>query len=374
MAAGKTQLEPPLMAAAWERLLHLESEVRELRRILLPEDASAEQARAGHSSIDLRSECSPGGAVSGRLGAGASAQLNETGIAVSTAADVHTWTGAAAGSDRCAAHWHVTFLGPFQLRCAGQDVPVCSSRRGWGILQFLLVSPGFAATRDTLIDAFWPEADPSAGAHNLQMAIHALRRALREYGPDGGNETVLFRDGQYVLNPALSVDLDIDRFRAASTRGRRLSSAGHHHAARRAYEEALAIYRGPFLAERGYDEWAEPHRQALQELRLSVLGWLSSLCAALGEWEQAVAACREVLAVDPYREDAIRQLLHGLGATGRLAEIERTYRAFRQHIWHDLQIEPAPETVSLYRRLTRPALGGATAGRTGAPRAIRAGS
>src|SRR5262245_42689379 len=102
------------------------------------------------------------------------------------------------------------------------------------------------------------------------MAIHALRRALRGCGPDGSDETILFRDGQYSLNPALSIDLDVDRFRAACERGRRAASAGRQEAARWAFEEALALYGGPFLHGSGLDEWAEPHRQALQDLRLDV--------------------------------------------------------------------------------------------------------
>ena len=110
----------------------------------------------------------------------------------------------------------------------------------------------------------------------------------------------------------------------------------------------MALYGGPFLYENSYDEWAEPHRVALQDLRLGVLGWLSSAYAAQADWEQAAACCREILAADPYREDAVRQLLHCLAATGRLAEVERTYRACRERIWHDLQVEPAPETIHLY--------------------------
>src|SRR5204863_1664853 len=92
---------------------------------------------------------------------------------------------------------------------------------------------------------------------------------------------------------------------------------------------------------------------ALQDLRLGALSWLSETYAERAEWEHATALCREILGTDPYREDAIRQLLHCLAATGRLAEVERTYRACRERIWQDLQVEPAPETVRLYHQVTR---------------------
>jgi DNA-binding SARP family transcriptional activator len=318
MSAGDASPSPRRMEEAWERLLGLERQVRELRQMLL---AGAWDDDHGVIASEIEAAPTPFSARSARL-----------------------------------VDWQVTCLGPFRLRCGGRLPAPCSSRRGWGILQYLLVRPGYAATRDVLIETFWPGGDPAAGAHSLQMAVHALRRALRGCGPGGSDEAILYRDGQYRLNPALTVDMDVDRFRAACERGRRLAAAAQVDAARRVFEDVLALYGGPFLFESGHDEWAEPQRAALQELRLGVLGWLSGAHAARAEWEQAAACCREILAADPYREDAIRQLLHCLAETGRLAEVERTYRVCRERLWQDLQVEPAPETTHLYHQLTRASL------------------
>jgi DNA-binding SARP family transcriptional activator len=327
MSACDASPGPRRMEEAWERLLCLEHEVRELRRMLLAGESRADPcldplATAPEIADEIPAKIAP-------------TLLNPRAVVLAQPA-----------------YWQATCLGPFQLRCGGQAPSSCSSRRGWGILQFLLVRPGRVATRDTLIEVFWPGIEPSSGAHSLQMAVHALRRALRGCGPDGGDETVLFRNGHYGLNPTLSIDLDVDRFRKACGRGRRLAAAGQFEPACRAFEAALALYGGPFLRDTCPDEWAEPHRATLEELRLSVLGWLSSAYAAQAEWEQATACCGEILAADPYREDAIRQLLHCLAAMGRLAEVERTYRACRERLWQDLQVEPAPETIRLYRQLT----------------------
>lgn len=312
----------PKVEEAWERLLELENQVRELRQMLLSrqDDAPSPDEIEIVQPVYLRPSSSP----------------------------------AAASAATPATPWRVTCLGLFRISLAGREAPSCSSRRGWGILQYLLTRPGYAAPRDVLIDTFWPDAEPGAGAHNLQMAVHALRRALRGYGPHGSNDVVLYRDGQYLLNPALDIEVDVQRFRAACGRGKHLAASGQPEAACRAFEEALRLYSGPFLDDAGYDAWAEPERLALEELRLGALGWLSDAYASRSEWDQAAARCREILAADPYREDAVRQLLRCLAASGRLAEMERTYRACREQIWQDLQVEPAPETVHLYRQLTRP--------------------
>ena len=221
MSASDASPRPRHMGEAWERLLGLERQVRELRQMLL-----ADVFDDDHGVTASEAEAAP------------------------TPLSTH--------STRLV-DWQVTCLGPFRLRCGGRLPAPCSSRRGWGILQFLLARPGHVASRDVLIETFWPGRNQPTGAHSLQMAIHALRRALRGCGPGGDDEAVLYRDGQYGLNPALAIDLDVDRFRAACERGRRLAAASQVDDAHRVFEEALALYGGPFLFESGYDEWAEPH-------------------------------------------------------------------------------------------------------------------
>ncbi len=249
-------------------------------------------------------------------------------------------------------HWEVTCLGAFRLRCAGREVAPCSSQRGWSILAYLLASPRYAAPADLLVEALWPQAAPAAGSHNLQMAVHTLRRALKGCGPDGSDDVILFRQGLYRLHPALSVHQDVDAFRAAFERGRRAGpDAGLNGEVLAAFEAARDWYGGPYLADLPHAEWAESRRVALQDVHLSVLGRLSVVYGQAGDWDLAAAACREVLAADPYREDAVRQLMRCHAATGRLLDVQRTYHLHRERLLQDLQVAPADETDWLARAL-----------------------
>jgi DNA-binding SARP family transcriptional activator len=209
-------------------------------------------------------------------------------------------------------HWEVTCLGGFRLRCASREVIPCGSRRGWSILRLLLASPRYAAPPELLVETLWPEAGPAAGLHNVQMAIHALRRALRGCGPAGSDEALLFRQGHYLLNPALTIDQDVEHLRRAYDRGQQAAAGGRADEARRAFEEAAAWYGGDYLADSPYEDWADGRRAALQELRLNILSRLSATYSLAGDWERAAGACQEILAADPYREDAVRQLWNHL--------------------------------------------------------------
>lgn len=247
-------------------------------------------------------------------------------------------------------YWEVTCLGSFHLNCAGRDLTLCKSRRGQSILKYLLASPGYAASSEMLIERFWPQVDPEAGGHSLQVAVHTLRRSLRGCGPNGGDETVLFGNNRYFLNPSLSIVQDVDRFRVAYERGQRAVNTGQQAEAKRAFEEARALYIGDYHAD-CYEDWASARRLALIDTRLALLSQLGHLYSQGKEWELAVSCYSEILVVDCYREDIYRLLMRCYAACGRQADIKRTYRTCLEHLRRDLRLAPAPETTMLYQQL-----------------------
>jgi two-component system, LytTR family, response regulator len=247
-------------------------------------------------------------------------------------------------------YWEVTCLGNFELRCAGCLIAPCKSRRGQSILKYLLSRPKYTASTAMLIECFWPEAASEASTHNLQMAIYALRRSLRGCGPMGSDDTVLFRNDHYLLNPALSIMQDVDSFRTAYECGQRAASIGQSVEAIRAFEEARARYSGDYLAE-PYEEWATVHRVALQDIRLNLLSQLGSLYTQAKEWERAVSCYGDMLAVDCYREDIYRQLMCCYAACGRPAEVKQAYLTCQEYLRRDLCLDLAPETAVLYQQL-----------------------
>jgi DNA-binding SARP family transcriptional activator len=299
-----------------ERLFRLEREMTELRQFLYVQILYREQPADGPNTL------------SGQV------DISRSGVSAA------------------AAYWEVTCFGRFRHRCADRDLLPCRSRRGQSILKYLLSRPRHAASTEQLIECFWPHMDSVVGAHNLQVAVHTLRRSLQGCGPDGSNETVLFCDDHYLLNPALSIMQDVDAFRDAYEQGQCATKAGKPIEAIQAFERARTYYRGDYLTD-PYEDWASSFRLALQDMQLTLLNQLGTFYGQSEKWELAASCYRQILAVDCYREDVSRQLMRCYAACGRTADVKQTYMACQEWLRRDLRLAPASQTRRLYQDLIR---------------------
>ena len=145
----------------------------------------------------------------------------------------------------------IRLLGGFAASVEAE--PVAESawrlRKGRELVKLLALAPGNRLHREQLIDALWPELGASAGANNLNQAVHAARRAL-------GAEAIQARDGLLELHAAVDVEL----FEQAAVSARASPKAA-------GYRAALALYGGELLPENRYDDFASGRREELTGLR-----------------------------------------------------------------------------------------------------------
>jgi DNA-binding SARP family transcriptional activator len=95
-----------------------------------------------------------------------------------------------------------------------------------------------------------------------------------------------------------------------------------------------------------YDDWIIMERERLQVLRLGALLALAERRHFAGRFQEAEAACRAALAIEPLRESAQRALITVLIAQGDRAEAMRSYHVHCL-LRAQLDVEPAPEIQAL---------------------------
>jgi DNA-binding SARP family transcriptional activator len=229
-------------------------------------------------------------------------------------------------------------LGPLEAR-GDEGLVELPGGKPRALLALLLLEGGRAVPVESLLVGLWEKVPPSA--HKvLQAHVSQLRKAL-------GAEAIETRPPGYLLRPG---SLDLSRFEALAESARSVEDP-----ARRAqlYREALALWRGPALAEFRREPFAVAATRRLAELRLEVIGRRVEAELALGEHERLVPELQVLVESEPLREQLRAQLMLALYRCGRQAEALACYREARRLLVEGLGIEPGPALQELERAILR---------------------
>jgi DNA-binding SARP family transcriptional activator/ABC-type branched-subunit amino acid transport system substrate-binding protein len=225
-------------------------------------------------------------------------------------------------------------LGPLEVSEAGREVAVGGGKQRV-VLALLLLHPNEVLSKDRLIDVLWGESPPPTAAKMLHNYVSQLRRALGGNGSPAALET---RGNGYLLRLDRG-ERDVDRFEELLSRGRALGTDDPR-AAADLLREALALWRGPPLADFTYEEFARVEIGRLEELRLSALEDRIDADLALGRHADLVAELRRLVGEHPLRERLRAQLMLALYRSGRRAEALEVYQDARRALLEERGLEP----------------------------------
>ncbi|MEJ3745428.1 BTAD domain-containing putative transcriptional regulator [Actinomycetes bacterium KLBMP 9797] len=253
-------------------------------------------------------------------------------------------------------------LGPLEAR--GDDGrPVRLAGKPRTVLALLLLHANQPVSTAVLTDALWPLKPPRAAAGALRTHVWEVRRTLRLTGltaaPPG-----------YRLEVAAS-DLDLLLFDRLTEAGRRAAARGDLAAAADAWEEALALWRGPPFDGIALGAVAESTVADLAERRFAVLEEWAEARLALGQHAGTLPALTAAATEQPLRERLHELAMLALYRSGRQAEALGVFRRLRDGLVAELGVEPGTSVQRTHRRILAadPELGSAV-DRRAAPRQL----
>lgn len=224
-----------------------------------------------------------------------------------------------------------------------------TTRRAHDILCFIASRRHRRASKDTIIDTFWGEADFDAVAKNFHPTVSHVRKALNSNQPLKQN-FLLYRDGDYLLNPDFAYSIDLEEFDRLVAEGDSARRAREQDRCVARYEAAIKLYRGEFM-HGCYDEWVEEQRSYYHEQYLHMLETLAVAALGQEEWPRALQLAQQILRDDPYREDIHCLVMRTQAAQGNRVAVKEQYETLRALLRKELGIEPASETQKVYRGL-----------------------
>ena len=239
-------------------------------------------------------------------------------------------------------------LGPVRL-CTGDGLMEVGGPRQVALFAFLVVHANRAVAADQLLDALWAEQMTAAAAKRVQVAIGRLRKALDE-GAGADEPPLRTVAGGYLLAVGEG-ELDADVFETRVEEGRDSLAAGQPGRAAEMLNDALALWRGPALAEVAYEEFAQPEIRRLEELRLTALEARFDAELQLGRHAAVVGELSALTVSHPMRERLVEQLMLALYRCGRQTEALDAYQRTRTRLAEELGLEPGPTLRTLQAQI-----------------------
>jgi peptide/nickel transport system substrate-binding protein len=238
-------------------------------------------------------------------------------------------------------------LGPLEVLDGDRAVALGGLQQR-ALLAILLLRPNEVISTDRLIDELWGEAPPPTARQTVQVYISQLRRAVTTNGATNG--AIETRAPGYLLHVAAG-QLDLDQFEELSASGRLALAAGDAAGAAAKLREALALWRGPPLADFAYEPFAQREIARLEEQRLACVEDRIEADLQLGRHADLVGELEALVSEHPLRERLRGQLMVALYGSGRQAEALERYSAGRRALADDLGIEPGAALKELQRRI-----------------------
>ena len=239
-------------------------------------------------------------------------------------------------------------LGPLEIRVGGTSVAVAGSKQR-AVLATLALEANRVVPIWEIVASVWGDRAPDGAEHSLQQHVSALRKLLEpERDPAAGPSVLLTQSPGYLLRLDA---LDADEFAHASDAGFAAFGAGRRPEALAAFEAALALWRGPALADVRDSDRLGAAATRLDEQRIAVVEACIDARLESGQAREVVPELEHLVDQHPFRERLRAQLMVALYRSGRQAEALAAFQDARRVLIDELGIEPGVELRDLEQKI-----------------------
>ena len=236
-------------------------------------------------------------------------------------------------------------LGPLEVRDERGPIAL-GGIKVRAVLAALLMHANEPVSADRLAVGLWGEEAPAGAVATVRVHVSRLRKALA----DADILTTTAAGYRLRVRPG---ELDAERFERLVQDGRRTLAGGDAESAAAMLREALALWRGPALADLASEPIAQAESPGLEEQRLSALEVRIDADLAAGRHAELVGELQRLVTAHPGRERPAAQLMLALYRSGRQGEALEAYRAARRRLVSELGIEPGPDLRELHEAVLR---------------------
>ncbi|MCW5854226.1 MAG: hypothetical protein KIT87_29430, partial [Anaerolineae bacterium] len=218
------------------------------------------------------------------------------------------------------------------------------THRAATLCKVLLTYSGQRLHKEQVQDWLWPQASVEAAARNLRVALSELRSVLEPERQPRAPSRFIQNGGESLSLGGDGVEIDSQMVLDAAE----LDPQAPH--ALKCLQAAVQVYRGPYLPDDLYEDWAQTERQRLLLAHESVQLKLAQAYAHHRQYPEAIQTCRQALVTYPTHEGFVEHLIYYTAQTGQPALALAAYDRLAEVLAADLGASPSPHLASLARQ------------------------
>jgi predicted ATPase/DNA-binding SARP family transcriptional activator len=243
-------------------------------------------------------------------------------------------------------------LGPLEVWEGQRQLPLGGAKQR-ALLAILLINANRLVTPARLIEFMWGDQPPAAAANTIQVYVANLRRIIEPTRkPGSSNQVLVWRPPGYEFH-VQATQVDSLRFESLVHEADSAREVQQWELAAVRLRSALALWRGPALAEFTSEQFALAEIARLQELRMRALEDRIDADLNLGRGGEILPELEALVTEHPLRERLCGQLMLALYRSGLQAQASDVYHRTSRRLADELGMQPSPALEELFRDILR---------------------
>lgn len=245
----------------------------------------------------------------------------------------------------------VYLLGRFEIHCNGQQIEgqLSKSRKGFLMLQYLLLRRGEAVPYQELYDVLWPHEESANPENALKTMVSRLRVSLAQRAP-GLENCIATSRGAYRWNTPENCTVDLFAFESLCAR---LEKEEHLNEQNRPlFAKALGMYIGDLLPEeKEQEDWVSAQSVQVQNKYLALVYQYLALLSEVNDQEEIIRVCRLALETDAFDERLNLILMNALVNANKNNDAVMQYKHVSHMHQRYLGKKPPEGIQEFYRKI-----------------------
>ncbi len=249
-------------------------------------------------------------------------------------------------------------FGDFDITIDGRSVFKKGGRKykNLELLKYFITNRNRRIVPEHIIEQFWSDKDYEDPKNALSTQIHRLKKSLTELGlirPGEEAEDYVelqFVNGFYIFSTGRYCTVDADEFKEKSHLADSLRKENPEKAVE-IYREVVELYKGLYMEENVYSEWAINIRNKYHRMYVQNAIKLLELLMGLEMYNDIVDLFEDIAIIEPYEESLHTYFLEALIALKEYRYALSHYNYITTKMYKDVGVRPSTGLKNLYRRL-----------------------